>query len=265
MSLDSTFRIRTPEGIVFAQPLAGPISRFLAWGVDLLCILGLTVGLSVVVGLLGLIAAGLAQAAWLVLFFAVWIGYGMVLEWVWRGQTVGKRLLRLRVVDAHGLKLQPSQIVLRNLLRAVDMLPGLYLVGGLTCLLSRRAQRLGDLAANTVVVRIPEPAEPNLQGVLAGKYNSLRAYPHLVARLRQRVTAHEAALALQALLRREQLDPESRLELFGQLAAHFKAKVAFPAEALEGLTDEQYVRNLVEVLYRTSGASQAQPRPAASS
>lgn len=256
MSLDYTFRIRTPEGIVFAQPLAGPISRFLAWGVDLLCVFGLAVLISGVAGLVGLIVPGLAQGVSLLLFFVVSIGYGMGLEWVWRGQTVGKRLLRLRVVDAQGLKLQPSQIVLRNLFRAVDMLPGLYLVGGLACLLNRRGQRLGDLAANTVVVRIPQQAEPNLETVLSGKYNSLRAHPHLVARLRQRVTPQEAALAAQSLLRREQLAPEGRLELFGQLAAHFKAKVAFPTEALEGLTDEQYVRNVVEVLYRASPGSQ---------
>ena len=254
MNHTTSFRIRTPEGIVFAQELAGPVARFLAWGVDLLCVLSLTTVLNAGVALVGWATPGLAQAMALLLFFALWIGYGMTLEWAWRGQTLGKRLVRLRVVDAQGLKLHPSQIVLRNLLRAVDMLPGLYFVGGLVCLLSRRGQRLGDLVANTVVVRIPQPSQPDLGQLLADKYNSLRAYPHLIARLRQRVSPQEAALALHALVRRDQLDPTQRVELFAQLAAHFQAKVSFPADALEGLTAEQYVRNLVDVLYRPSPA-----------
>ena len=259
MSKTNTLQIRTPEGIVFSQLLAGPVTRFLAWGMDLACILGIVMVLSMAAGLLGLVSFGLAQALSLLLIFAVSIGYGMILEWLWRGQTVGKRLLRLRVVDAQGLKLHFSQIVIRNLLRAVDMLPGLYLVGGVTCLLSRRAQRLGDIAANTIVVRTPQIAEPDLDQLLAGKYNSLRAYPHLEARLRQRVSPQEAALAMHALLRRDQLEPAARVDLFTQLAAHFQSKVEFPGEAVEGITDEQYVRNVVDVLYRTgrTGVSRA--------
>jgi hypothetical protein len=82
------------------------------------------------------------------------------------------------------------------LLRVVDLLPACYLVGGVACLLSRRAQRLGDLAANTIVVRSRQPPAPDLDQLLAGKFNSLRDYPHLAARLVQRVTPPEAYLAL---------------------------------------------------------------------
>jgi uncharacterized RDD family membrane protein YckC len=254
MSKTNVFQVRTPEGIVFSQALAGPVSRFLAWGLDLMVILGVAMLLNVGVGLLGVLSLGLAQALSLLLVFAVSLGYGMGLEWFWRGQTVGKRVLRLRVVDAEGLKLHFSQVAIRNLLRAVDMLPGFYLVGGLACLWSRRAQRLGDIAANTIVIRSPKLGEPDLDQLLAGKYNSLRAYPHLEARLRQRVSPGEAALAVQALVRRDQLEPAARVDLFAQLAAHFRSKVVFPAEALDGITDEQYVRNVVDVLYRTGQA-----------
>jgi hypothetical protein len=130
------------------------------------------------------------------------------------------------------------------------MLPMLYLVGGLACAVSRRAQRLGDLAANTIVIRIPKVAEPNLDQLITGKFNSLRDHPHLEARLRQRVSAQEAALALQALVRRDLLDPVARVELFSQVADHFRARVQFPSEATGGITDEQYVRNIVDSLYR---------------
>ena len=61
-------------------------------------------------------------------------------------------------------------------------------------------------------------------------------------------------LAVQALVRRDQLEPAARVDLFAQLAAHFRSKVVFPAEALDGITDEQYVRNVVDVLYRTGQA-----------
>jgi len=87
--------------------------------------------------------------------------------------------------------------------------------------------------------------------LLAGKFNSLRQYPHLAARLRQSVSPAEAAVAVQALLRREEFDPLARIELFRDLAAHFRAKAAFPPEATDGITDEQYLRNVVDVIYRT--------------
>lgn len=247
----NTLLVRTPEGIVFSQLLAGPVTRSLAWGIDVICVLMIVTLLGGLAAIIGIISVDLAQAISLLLYFVVSLGYGMVLEWFWRGQTIGKRMLRLRVMDAQGLRLHFNQIVIRNLLRAVDMLPGPYLVGGLACLLSRRAQRLGDLAANTIVICIPKLAEPDLDQLLAGKYNSLRDFPHLAARLRQRVTPQEAALAAQTLLRREQFDPEARLELFAEIAGHFRSKVAFPQEAVEGIADEQLVRNVVDVLYRT--------------
>ncbi len=77
--------------------------------------------------------------------------------------------MRLRVTDVHGLQLQFSQVVIRNLLRFVDSLPALYLVGGAACLINRRAQRLGDFAANTIVVWNPRVDEPNLDQLLGGK------------------------------------------------------------------------------------------------
>jgi hypothetical protein len=71
--------------------------------------------------------------------------------------------------------------------------------------------------------------------------------------LRQRISPGEAAAALQALIRRDEFEPVARVELFEQLAAHFRAKVEFPTEALDGVADEQYIRNVVDVIYRASG------------
>jgi uncharacterized RDD family membrane protein YckC len=246
----STLVIRTPEGIAFSLPLACPVTRSMAWLIDAACISAAGSLLASAIGVVKLLNADLGRSLVVVAYFAAQIGYGIVCEWFWRGQTVGKRLLRLRVVDARGLHLQFSQVVLRNLLRFLDALPVCYLVGGVTALLNARCQRLGDLVANTIVVRNPKTPEPDLDQLLAGKFNSLREYPHLEARLRQRVSPGEASLALQSLLRRDDLDLQARVELFEQLAAHFRSLVVFPPEAAEGITAEQYVRNVVDVLFR---------------
>jgi uncharacterized RDD family membrane protein YckC len=243
--------IRTPEGIAFALPLAGPVARVLALAIDTACVFAASIATGMLLGFLGLVSADMAQALGTLSFFVIQMGYGMTAEWLWRGQTVGKRMLKLRVVDASGLSLRLHQVVLRNLLRFVDALPMFYAVGGAAVLCSRHCQRLGDFAANTVVIRLPKVSEPDLDRLIGGKFNSLRAYPHLVAQLRQEVSPDEAAVALQALMRREEMVDRSRVELFGALADHFREAVVFPPECAEGIGDEQYVRNVVDVLYRT--------------
>jgi uncharacterized RDD family membrane protein YckC len=251
--VSSTLRIKTPEGITFSFQLAGPVVRCLAWFVDLLAIMVISQGVGILGRLAGIISEDLAGAITIIGYFVVSIGYGVATEWAWRGQTIGKRLVGLRVMDAQGLRLQFHQILLRNLLRFADMLPACYLLGGLTCYFSRRSQRLGDLAANTIVVHNTKQTEPDLDQLLAGKFNSLRQYPHLEARLRQRVSAAEARLALQALIRRDELEPAARVTLFAELADHFKAAVTFPPEVIEAMPDEQYIRNVVDILFRTRG------------
>lgn len=251
MTRVATLVIRTPEGIVFSQLLAGPLTRFAAWLIDWMCIAAVAMLINLLLVLPALLSPDIGRAMTILSYFAISIGYGIALEWFWRGQTLGKRMLRLRVVDANGLRLQFSQVVIRNLLRAVDMLPGLYLVGGIASVVTRRAQRLGDLAANTVVVRNPTTLQPDLDQLLPDKYNSFRDYPHLEVRLRQQVSAAEAALAVRALMRRDMLEPQARVELFREMAVHFQVKAGFPPEATDGITDEQYVRNVVDVLYRT--------------
>ncbi len=247
--------IRTPEGIEFSLQPAGPVPRCLAWVIDIFCIGVIGMALGYLATLLSVFSAGFGSAVRIVLFFVVQIGYGMVCEWFFKGQTVGKRLMRLRVVDVQGLRLRPDQVILRNLLRIADMLPGPYMVGGLVSWFNRRGQRLGDLAANTMVIRQTKAMEPNLDQMLAGKFNSLKEYPHLAARLRQRISPKEASIALQALLRRAEMEPQARIALFDELAEQLQTLTEFPPEATEGLTSEQYVRNVVDVVYRPSISS----------
>jgi uncharacterized RDD family membrane protein YckC len=249
----ATISIKTPEGIAFDLLLAGIVPRFLGWLVDVAAVMMLASISGKLLSLLAILPS-LQLFVTPILYFIVWIGYGIFFEWIWRGQTPGKRLFNMRVMDVEGLRLQFSQVVIRNILRAVDALPGLYLLGGITCCLNSKCQRLGDIAANTIVVRLPKLAPPEFEALLGNKYNSLRAYPHLEARLRQEVTPAEAALALEALRRAQVLEPEESLQLFNDLASHFKERVEFPAEATDFVSSEQYVRNVVDVIYSTMRA-----------
>ena len=244
--------IRTPEGISFTQHLAGPVTRFLSFVIDLAGIAVISTVLSQILLLAAIVSADFALAARTISYFVVTIGYSILLEWSWRGQTIGKRVLKIRVVDAEGFRLRPAQIVIRNLLRVVDLLPAFYAVGGICCLLSPKYQRLGDFAANTVVIHTSPEKIPDLELLFSGTYNSLRNHPHLAAQLRKSISPGEARLALEAVTRRAAFDPNSRLELYRNLAQRLRTLVAFPEETLEGMTDEQYVRNIVDLIYRPS-------------
>ena len=145
----------------------------------------------------------------------------------------------MRVVDAEGMSLRLSQIIIRNLLRIVDSLPLCYLVGGASCLLTERSQRLGDIAGSAMVIREPKVRRPDLEQVTSRNYNSLGEHRLVAARLRQRTSPQEADIALRACLRRAQMDPLSRVECFAEIAAHFKGLVPLPEEATEGIGAEQ--------------------------
>lgn len=242
----NVMRIQTPEGITFPLVLASPVVRCFAMLFDQVCV---TIAITILVLTLGFLGPDLHTAMITIAYFALSIGYPILAEWLWRGQTLGKRLFRLRVMDVQGLRLQFSQIAIRNLLRFVDSLPLFYVVGGITTTISRHYQRLGDLAANTVVVRMPQTIVPDVGQIMAGKFNSFRDYPHLAARLRQRISAKEASIALEALMRRDDLEPQARITLFHEIADHLKTAVEFPADTVEGLTAEQYVRNSVDILF----------------
>jgi uncharacterized RDD family membrane protein YckC len=242
--------IQTPEGVSFSLYLAGPYTRFLAWLIDVLIIGAVSSAAMTAANYFGSLVGNVAVAAAVVFLFAFGFGYRIVMEWYFRGQTIGKRILRLRVMDAGGLRLQLNQVVLRNLIRVVDMMPLAYALGGGVMLLNQRNQRLGDIAANSIVTYLPQDSPPDFAKVLPGKYNSFRDYPHLEARLRQQVSPEEADLLVRALMRRDTLDAAARINLFKELTDHFREKVEFPDAAVVGITDEQYLRNTVDSVFR---------------
>src|SRR5262245_56164418 len=140
----ATLDIATPEGVTFSLPLAGPVTRSVACFVDYLAMSAAWSAITILLIPLLFVSVDMGFGLMLVLQFAFIETARMVMELLWRGQTVGKKILGLRVMDERGLKLLPSQVVLRNLMRAVDMLPAFYAVGGAVAFFSSRAQRLGD-------------------------------------------------------------------------------------------------------------------------
>ena len=252
---NTSLTIETPEGVEFSYDLASPVTRALAWLVDIAAIVVMVRLVDKLTESIAKLNQDWAMALAIILYFVISIGYAIFLEWRWHGQTLGKRVLGLRVIDAQGLRLQLSQVILRNLLRFVDMLPVLYLVGGLACLFSRNCQRLGDLAAGTVVARERTARTPNLELIAPAKYNSLLAYPHLAARLRSVANPEAVGLAVRAVSRRDGYEPLARIDLFHELAQYFQSLVRFPDAAREGLTDEQYVRSVLRVIYGGSAVS----------
>ena len=247
--LNNTIAIQTPEGVHFRYHLASPVSRFLAWSLDAAIIGTLYVVTLLVLSLLALLSEELSEAILFLAFFAISIGYAILMESLRQGQTVGKKIFRLRVIDDRGLKLRTTQVVIRNLLRFIDALPVLYSLGGLICVTSRRCQRLGDIAAGTIVIRYPHRTLPQVQDAVKGKFNSLREHLSIVARFRQRCPQELADVALQALLRAKQFDADAKIKLFDAIAQEFKCYATFPEEELVGLTSQQFVRNCVDILY----------------
>jgi uncharacterized RDD family membrane protein YckC len=155
--LDTVRHIETAEGIELSLRVAGPVPRALAWGTDSLIKYGALWGLLMALAILGKGGFGL----WLIaLFLTEWL-YPALFEVYAGGATPGKKALGLRVIHADGTPVDWPAALIRNLLRAADFLPVFYGFGLVAMLCNRDFQRLGDLAAGTVVIyRDPPLAVP---------------------------------------------------------------------------------------------------------
>ncbi len=246
----NTIILVTPEGVEFSLVLAGTITRFIAWMIDFFVIITASIFLSKFFLLVEYINLDLAQALNIIFYFLISIGYGIAAEWYWRGQTIGKRLLSLRVIDKNAGKINFHQIFIRNLLRVIDMLPALYLIGGLFNFFTKNGQRLGDIAADTIVIRHSSVSIPDIMQLNSGKYNIFRKFPKFEMRIRQKLQPLQTDLAIQCILRRDSLEPESRILIYKQAADHFDLLLKTPLELKVNLTDEQFLRNIIDSYYK---------------
>jgi uncharacterized RDD family membrane protein YckC len=168
-----THYIDTPEQVELEYSVAGVGSRFVAALLD-----GLIVSAFFLVEVLVLAVIGAASSAtpaagklsetagkWFLAFvifinFCIVWGYFALFEAYWHGQTPGKRAMKVRVIKDSGRQITLFEALARNLMRVIDYMPSLYLVGVITMLCNKRNQRLGDLVAGTIVVheRLDEPS-----------------------------------------------------------------------------------------------------------
>lgn len=152
--LDTTRSYETPEGIELGIRVAGPVVRACAWAIDMLIRAGLYLVIAIPASFLGGLGLGLG----LIIFFLIEWFYPVLFE-LRRGATPGKRAMGLEVIHDDGTPVSWAASLIRNLLRSADFLPFLYATGLLSMLINRNFQRLGDLAAGTLVVYRDDAAQ----------------------------------------------------------------------------------------------------------
>jgi uncharacterized RDD family membrane protein YckC len=170
VQLEQRITLTTPEGVDIDMVVAGLGSRTLAGLLDLAIQLGALIALSLMVSAAN-VDNGFAVAILIIVFFMVLFGYFLAFELLNRGRTVGKMAVGLRVVRIDGGPVTFVPSAVRNLLRLIDgwALLTLFIcpVGMVACVASSRSQRLGDLAASTIVVRERFAFQPGLAAAVS--------------------------------------------------------------------------------------------------
>jgi uncharacterized RDD family membrane protein YckC len=226
----------TPERVLVEHEIAGVGSRAVAQTIDGLILSLGYVPMFIVIGAM----AASALPAWLavtllIVLAAGWpFGYFILLEWRY-GATLGKRAMRIRVLTEHGAPIGFRESMTRNLLRIVDLLPAGYALGGIVALVSNRSQRLGDMAAGTITVRIGKLPRAEARRA-SGSFVEMVAADREAAEVGL-VSAELAAVIAQFLGRLKTLTPEARIGLAGRIARRAETELPRPA----GMTDEQYL------------------------
>lgn len=247
--------IRSPEQVTLHLAVAGPASRMLAYSIDASVIVAFEIAVLVglilttsfaarvldwlqpwfeslergdVQGLQGSSTAIAFLGTALVAQFAIELLYFLLWEAVSGGRSLGKWCVGLRVVGDDGAALSVQQSLVRNLLRIVDMLPGTYGVGLAALVLSRQGQRLGDLAASTLVVRLDRPqAAPPLA---TGRPQGTTVFRFDRAQI-QRIGSDERMLLRRTLRRLDDLPPEHGRAALQQATHALCARIGYPTVA----------------------------------
>ena len=223
--------IDTPEQVALDFSLASIGSRFLALAVDSL----IQGGVALVVVLLAAVATLIsgrsfatvspwALAIVILSWFLITQGYFAMFEAVWNGQTPGKRVVGLRVISVTGRPISVFEAILRNVVRIADQLPGIYAFGIVSIFVTERNQRLGDLAAGTVVVH--ERGVESEDGMGLDDDAAAAVTMHGAAKL----SAEEISVLQLFLRRRAQLGDGERLRMSRQLAARLRDRLGITAD-----------------------------------
>ncbi|MBZ5654782.1 MAG: RDD family protein [Acidobacteriia bacterium] len=243
MQSDDQLQIDTPEQIALELPLAGIGSRFLGLAIDtliqfVLYILGVflfafAVALVPVVGIgryLRWIPESWAPALAILFVFCVYWGYFAFFEIIWKGQTPGKRVAKIRVIKESGRPINVYEAMARNLLRAIDGLPGMYGVGIVCMMLNSQNRRLGDYVAGTVVVHDKRTGE------VKPEWNTV-AEPAATNPQLASVASEELVLIETYLHRRVEMDLTLRDQVAYKIASRITEKTGLQRDPNQSLDD----------------------------
>ncbi|MDQ6749522.1 MAG: RDD family protein [Actinomycetota bacterium] len=242
MEYEDRLRIATPEGVDLELTLAGLGSRLIAALLDTL--LKTLVLVAMIVALAATGDPPVGRALLYLGIFCLLFVYDLLFEVLASGRTPGKRWTGLRVVRAGGARIGFVASAIRNMVRLVDFLPVLYGLGSVSILVSARNQRLGDLAADTLVVR--EHHAPRARAWTTPAASASGDDP--LAWDASAVTADELVAVRSFLERRWTLQPGARRHLAMQLTAGLRPRVAgapadvAPEAFLEGVAKVKSTR-----------------------
>jgi uncharacterized RDD family membrane protein YckC len=236
-------RIVTPEHVGIRLTPAGPGSRLAALLVDsTLIFAGTAFLLSVLNRLLPRAVSGAVGAS---LAFVLHWSYHVYFETRHQGRSPGKRATGLRVVDGRGLPITVQQSFVRNIVRALDFLPFFYGAGGLACLFDPDGRRLGDIAADTLVVEERRPLRAGDRLTLDRRVEDLGDFD-VARRIRNRVGLEEREFLATLCQRAERLEDRARYDLMEEVAAYYRKELEIDAPHLSG---ENLVRGIAAVLF----------------
>lgn len=217
--LDSHVPYETPEGIELKLAVAGPLVRAMAWLVDICIRAVIYIALSFALIYFGSFGIGILFVA---VFFIEWF-YPTIFE-AHAGATPGKQVMKLRVIMEDGTALTWRASLVRNLLRTVDFLPAMYLVGMISSICNAKFQRLGDIVANSIVVYDEEHHRRQVSAQETARARAL-SIPLSVA---------EQRLILQFNDMKHSMTPSRQMELANILTPITNEKDSRALEVLEG-------------------------------
>jgi uncharacterized RDD family membrane protein YckC len=218
--------IETPDHVVLRFQLAGAGNRGFAAMVDFLVAFIFIFAIDFSFQNLAEIDPSLGDWAGWVIFVELLIAwlYFVLLEWLWNGQTLGKRIFGLRVISEDGEPARFVAVIVRNLVRVVDFLPLFYGLGLVTLIASPRSQRLGDYAGGTFVVRAPRPRRnwSALRTLSASPSANLAASEQATTPTLRVLPGEAQRLVREFVLREQKLTPAARVALAKQLAMRLR-------------------------------------------
>ena len=235
--------ITTPEHVHIRLEPAGAGSRFLAILIDSTIVFGISTFLLFL--LMTVLPNGIALAIYVTLSFLLTWGWHLFFEVRKQGRTPGKRALKIRVIDARGLPVSLYQSLVRNITRVLDFAPAFYGIGAIAMMSSPSRRRLGDIIADTLVVRDIQPLAYRGQLATARRHNSLRT-PRVLRLARHRISLDERELLLSLCLRADRMTPEARYDVMEEVAKVYREKLGIEADQMSG---ENLVRDLTAALF----------------